>query len=66
MNYGSHPAFPVPNAPFQGLTKREYMALHILTHLDTASGWLPSVVQDAVKVADYLLRELAGETGVPK
>jgi|HubBroStandDraft_3_1064219.scaffolds.fasta_scaffold592101_2 hypothetical protein len=50
-------AFPVPHSPFQGLTKREYFALHILTHLPVAPGRLPSV-QDAVAKADELLKAL--------
>lgn len=57
---GWQPAFPVPSSPYQGLTKREYIAVMILNGL--AAGvenkyQMPSV-RDAVTLTDNLLAEL--------
>jgi len=58
MNY-DHPAFPVPNAPFHGMSKREYAAVLILAGLAQATpeGLLPSV-EDAVRLTDRLFKKL--------
>jgi len=54
----STPAFPVPNSPHYGLTKREYMALHLLAALAShETKYLPSV-PDAVALTDRLIAEL--------
>jgi hypothetical protein len=60
LRKGWEPAHPVPHSPHTGLSKREYMALHILggSFSVTPDGRLPSVA-DAVRLADRLLEELA-------
>jgi len=58
----SEPAFPVPNSPWMGLTKREYIAAQILVGLTISIGdsLLPSV-DDAVTLADRLIKKLKEE-----
>ena len=59
------PAMPITNeqsqdADMQGLSKREMMAMHIMTGLCSKYGvaFDTDTVQDAVRMADFLLAEL--------
>ena len=61
------PAMPVPNTsyggdmvPAEGMTKREMMAMHIMTGLCSKYGaaFDTDTAQDAVRIADFLLAEL--------
>ena len=57
------PAMPTQNGGgdiYGGLTKREMMAMHIMTGLCSKYGvaFDTDTVQDAVRMADFLLAEL--------
>ena len=70
MKNGDMPAMPVDRCDadaveagiqvFSGLTKREMMAMHIMTGLCSKYGvaFDTDAVQDAVRMADSLLAEL--------
>ena len=61
MSNGHNSAFPVPNSPHHGLTKREHMALQIFAGLVARDDkYLPSP-NDAVRLADRLLEALEPE-----
>ena len=62
---GDMPAMPITNeqaqdADMRGLTKREMMAMHMMSGLCAKYGaaFDSDTAQDAVRMADYLLREL--------
>ena len=43
---------------FKGLTKREYFAIMALSSVDTKGGFVQRIAEDAVRLADALLKEL--------
>ena len=67
MKNGDVPAMPTQGNGgdmFGGLTKREMMAMHIMTGLCSkyGSAFDTDTAQDAVRMADFLLAELERTT----